>query len=155
MKIKYLLITFCLFAFQLSGCQNKSSKYNLKTINFFEEFYSEYVYGTSLSEQGNGLKVYENYLSILNKYCTSSLVERILESEIDYDPFINAQDVSAVILDYLKVTPVEGDRDSFEVSFRYPVQKESERTRIKLKVVCTKDGVKIDGVGKIQGNYRH
>ena len=61
------------------------------------------------------LKVYENYLSILNKYCTSSLVERILESEIDYDPFINAQDVSAVILDYLKVTPVEGERDSFEV----------------------------------------
>ena len=154
MKIKYLLITFFLIAFQLSCSQNKSSQTNPKIINFFEKFYSEYVYGTSLSEQGNGVKVYENYFSILNKYCTPSFVKRILKSEIDYDPFINAQDVSVIILDYLKVISIDDEKELFEVSFRYPVQKESERTRIKLKVLCTSDGYKIDGVGEIQGNTR-
>jgi len=151
MKIKYLFISLFLVAFQLISCQNKLSKSNKETISFLKQFYSEYLYGTSLNENQNGKIVYKNYIRIINKYCTPSLVEKLLKSELDYDPFINAQDVSVVILDHLKVLPIEGKKEHFELSFRYPIQKESERTRIKLKVVCTKDGIKIDGVGEIQG----
>lgn len=152
MKIKFLFVTLFMLTFNLSSCQKKikpNCGLNERTIHV-EKFYKEHIIGWDN---------YDEYMEILKKYCSSNLFNKINEMletyELDYDPFINAQDVSSVILDYLKITPVEGERDSFEVSFRYPVQKERERTRIKLKVVCTKDGLKIDGVGKIQGNYRH
>ena len=150
MKIKFLFVTLFVLNFNLSSCQKSIKANNISTerVLYLEGFYSEYI--SSWENPDNDM------LSTLKKYCSSNLFDNIINMwkthQLDHDPFINTQDVSAIILDYLKVTPIEGERELFEVSFRYPVQKESERTRIKLKVVCTKDGYKIDGVGEIQGN---
>ena len=148
MKIKFLFLTLFVLTFNLSSCQ-KQTKPNCalnERIIHIDKFYKEHI---------TGWDNYDEYIGILKKYCSSNLFDKInkmLEThELDHDPFINAQDVSATILDHLRVTTIEGKKELFEVSFRYPVQKESERIRIKLKVVCTKDGIKIDGVGEIQG----
>ena len=151
MKIKLLFITLFVITFNLSSCQKKTKPncaLNERIIHV-EKFYKEHI---------TGWNNYDEYMEISKKYCSSNLFNKINEMletyELDYDPFINAQDVSDDILDYLKVISIDDERELFEVSFRYPVQKESERTRIKLKVVCTTDGYKIDGVGEIQGNTR-
>jgi len=66
--------------------------------------------------------------------------------KIDYDPFIFAQDISSIVLDYLKVEKYVKEKNVYEVSYHYLNEDDSKRTRIKLEVINTPEGFKISNI---------
>lgn len=146
MKTKRIFIVLLLVVFQTTNGQEKikATDRNKEYIEFLKEFYTEYLIKTNLDNQKN--KIYQNFITILNKYCTSSLVEKILNAEIDYDPFIYAQDFHISILNYLKVEKYGDNLGYYEVSFRYTNEDDSQRTRIRLEVINTTEGCKISNI---------
>ena len=148
MKTLHLLLAISLFTFQTVNSQNKIEAINhtQEHIEFLKEFYMEYV---SFDEnQISGKEAYQNYLSVLEKYCTPSLNEKILQAnktlELDYNPFIYSQDYSsALILQTLQVKKYGKQNNLYEVSFcsyKYFKQNNCETTRVKFKVINTENG---------------
>ena len=146
MNTKHLLITFLLFFFQSVNSQNKTET-NEHT-SFLKEFYTEYI--------SNWDNPKTDDMIILEKYCTTNLLGKIHEMheklQIGYDPFIFAQDISPIILNYLQVKKYGKQENLYEVSFRYPNDDDNERTRIKLRVINTDKGCKINAVGVLKGD---
>lgn len=159
MKTLHLLLAISLFTFQTVNSQNKIEAINhtQEHIEFLKEFYMEYV---SFDEnQISGKEAYQNYLSVLEKYCTPSLNEKILRAnetfEIDYDPFLYAQDISPVLLQTLQVKKYGKQKNLYEASFRsfnYFKQDNSDITKIKFEIINTENGCKINAVGNIKGD---
>ncbi|MDX6189718.1 DUF3828 domain-containing protein [Flavobacterium sp. Fl-318] len=59
--------------------------------------------------------------SLKNKYCKKTLLDSISNefenNELDYDPFINAQDVSEKMIESLSIENVVGQKNKFQVKF--------------------------------------
>ncbi|MFH6944946.1 DUF3828 domain-containing protein [Flavobacterium sp. FlaQc-50] len=59
--------------------------------------------------------------SLKNKYCKKTLLDSISNefenNELDYDPFINAQDVSEKMIESLSIENVVGQKNKFHVKF--------------------------------------
>ena len=160
MNTKKLFITILFIGIQITNGQNQSDTidHTQEHIEFLKEFYMEYV---SFDEnQISGKEAYQNYLSVLEKYCTPSLNEKILQAnktlELDYNPFIYSQDYSsALILQTLQVKKYGKQKNLYEVSFcsyKYFKQNNCEKTRLKFKVINTENGCKINAVGNIKGD---
>lgn len=64
-----------------------------EVISFLMMFYKEYT--SELKKKIVDFKVIDN---IKKKYCTLKLINKLAQSELDYDPFLNAQDVNDDIL---------------------------------------------------------
>lgn len=47
--------------------------------------------------------------------------------ELDYDPFIKAQDYHISILDFIKIEKSSSKKENYLVSYRYKNQREKER----------------------------
>lgn len=156
-KLNLFTVAICIFCFQgcLSNSRNntelpiekstninlkKSQDYSQEHIKFIVNFYNEYV--------GNWDNFDINDEVILKKYCTKSLIENIAKktlSELSYDPFIYAQDIWTGVLEFLEVEKVKEGINKYIVSYRY--NEKDERTRIRLEIINTEDGFKINGVG--------
>ena len=160
MNTKKLFITILFIGIQIANGQNQPDTvdYTQEHIEFLKEFYMEYV---SFDEnQISGKEAYQNYLSVLEKYCTPSLNEKILQAnktlELDYNPFIYSQDYSsALILQTLQVEKYGKQKNLYEVSFcsyKYFKQNNCATTKIKFKVINTENGCKINAVGNIKGD---
>lgn len=145
MKTIHLFFTLLLVAFHSINAQNKlvTIDHTQEHIQFLEDFYGEYL-------AGSGLPGPETQMIIFRKYCTSNLTNKIIKMwknhELDYDPFVFAQDVPSIILDYLKVEKYGKEKNMYEVSYHYLNEDDSERTRIRLEVTNTPDGCKISNI---------
>jgi len=82
--------------------------------------------------------------SIKNKYCTAQLVDTLNNKELEYDPFLDAQDCEASWLNSLLVEKDPNLNYVFKVS--YLDSYNNTRTVIKLAVVQVGTEYKIDEI---------
>ena len=107
MKYIYLLIAF--FYFSCAGNSktpgNESSENNIEMIKtsqdegveYVEMFYQEYI--SALLEMPMDLKKIE---TIENNYLSNKLLTQLRNKQLDYDPFLNAQDFEEDIFEKMK-----------------------------------------------------
>ena len=142
MNTKHLFITLLFTTVQMINAQEKTSTMNSTQghIHFLEDFYTEYI------SSWDTPYFYETKKDILKKYCTLSLLGKIYVAKIDGDPFIFAQDIPSIVLDYLRVEKYGEQKNVYEVSYHYLNEGDSDRTRIRLEVINTSEGYKISNI---------
>lgn len=143
MKIPTAFI--CLIAFV--SCTNKTSTANQDSqpsvaetpapnnntgndtaIKTIRSFYTEYI------TADNGMPVNETQLnSIKRKYCTPRLIHALQQDEMDYDPFLNAQDCDLSWISTLSVKRDTEEHDLYYVQYKDTASKETIHLKLKLK----------------------
>lgn len=87
---------------------------------------------------------FEKINSIKKKYCTANLLRKIEKDELDYDPFLNAQDSN---IEWIKTLSVK--KDTKENNLYYVSYKDTyngTQIVIKLIVLKEKESYKIDAI---------
>lgn len=146
MKKKKILITFLLVTLQAtySQCNTETTKQNeQKHIQFLKEFYDEYI---------SNWNDVSNDMIILNKYCSSNLIDNIHESGLEYNPFFEAQDIPVILLNHYRIEKYSEKEGLYMFSYPHDFHIEVELIEIKLGVVSTDEGLKINRVGRIRGH---
>lgn len=110
------------------------------SMEMLKQFYTEYI--TEILKTDPSEKKLK---SIKKQYCTAGLLSKIQSVELDYDPFLNAQDADE---DWLKTLSVRKDpqrkKDGYIISL---VDKDTEtKTTVKLIVIKEKERYKIDAI---------
>lgn len=127
MKLYVLLFAITALLHQFEGEQEDAARVAL------QEFYHSYI--TEGAKSGSNASVLD---AIQEKYVTKDLLSELQhafsEGELDYDPFINAQDFSLDWLATLKITKDEALPDAYHVSYANAYEKDG-KTHIKLSVV--------------------
>jgi len=141
MKTKMFMIFFTtsFMLFNMVSCksqtQNKSSDEEIK--NMIKSFYTGYI-TENVKMPPNGSKIF----SLKKQYCTTYLLDKINNQELDYDPFLKAQDAN---LEWLKTLIVKKDsskKDFYAVSYT----DNNKQIIIKLNVIKQNDSFKIDSI---------
>ena len=121
-------ISILLFSFFILGCsssveKNDSEEFSKKETSGFDDsrglemlelFYTEYI---SLVENSVDNSEIESFQA---KNCTKEFMRTMKEWELDYDPFINAQDASAESINSLIIKRISNRENTFSVSYTYP-----------------------------------
>ena len=108
---------------------------NQKAIQMLKEFYTAYI---TEGIEGSGRESVQRSQQILKKYVTAGLLDKISnDTQLDYDPFVNAQDFFDNWLKTLKVTKDESQQYVFNVSF---FSWEKDERPIEIKVLILKAG---------------
>lgn len=131
--ILFLLI----FCFQVKSQTNKYSEKEI--ITMIKSFYTAYITETSkMPPDFNKIEV------IKKEYCTLSLLNKIEMQELDYDPFLKAQDCDAETLKTLSIKKDIKQKNLFYVSYNDNYTK----TEITIKLIIKKenDSYKIDTI---------
>lgn len=102
-------------------------------------FYKEYITENDKMPL-NELKI----SAIKKKYCTKKLLEKITKDDLDYDPLVNAQDISLYYLKTMKITKEPKKLNTFQVCFTNEYNKKP--FCLKLLIINTKEGFKIDTI---------
>ncbi|MFI2743570.1 hypothetical protein ACG2LH_12580 [Zhouia sp. PK063] len=113
---------------------NKSLKTERKEILFLKEFYLTYI---SFLKK-NPLADRKDIDKIIQKFCTKELMIKI--RDLDYDPFLNAQDFDDDILDKLKIFPSDAS-NKFIVT--YIDSFSSNQIKIEISLTVNKNYFKI------------
>ena len=136
------LISIILFCYVFVSCTSKdNSSYKNKVsttkstkitnhdivkINFLEEFYKRYILLVA-----NNIEI-EPLKKLIEVSCDENLIIKIDNSDIDYDPFLNAQDANEESINSLEIKKCSNESDIFCVSYLW--DSSSEKTNIKLRV---------------------
>lgn len=101
---------------------------NDSAINMIHSFYDEYI------PANNGLPVDEARIkTIKKKYCTARLLNVLQDEEIDYDPFLNAQDCDLSWLNTLSVKRDAEESDLYHVQYKDTSSQQTIRLKLRLK----------------------
>lgn len=137
------VISVLIFSIFILGCsssvQTMDSKEqsNKETSNFDDSkgiemlnaFYSEYLPLVENSINNSEIE------SLQAHYCTKAFMQKLEKLEIDYDPFINAQDASAESVGSLKIQRVSDREKTFSVSYIYPGNEVPNEIILTLEIV--------------------
>ncbi|NML40682.1 DUF3828 domain-containing protein [Chitinophaga sp. G-6-1-13] len=110
---------------------------NDSAVTMLKQFYTVYI--------TEGAKMTEDFkkLDLLKKkYCTTKLLYKIKHTELDADPFLNAQDVDGSWVKTLSVNKDPRKEKGYIVSFR-GVESNTKIT-VRLQVTKEKENYKID-----------
>lgn len=140
---KYLNL-FALLAFLLltihSHGQNVRDSSNSKILSTLNAFYKAYI-----SEMSNaGIPDEKKLDEIKKKYCTPSLLKKLAKQEMDYDPFLNAQDSDINILKSISIKRNNQKDNQYLVSYIDSYSK--KRILINLMMKNQNNNFKIDNV---------
>ncbi len=118
---KVIVSTIVIFVF-VSGClvflkskvREKSSD-QIQIEQMLKSFYTEYIKVNAAEKldlvKGDSLK---------RKYCTKQFLDRIKQdTELDYDPLVNAQDYSNDWLNTMTIEKIDGKHNNYKVCFIY------------------------------------
>ncbi|MBK0402091.1 hypothetical protein I5M27_03790 [Adhaeribacter sp. BT258] len=98
----------------ICGCNNLSTE--KEDILFIKKFYQEY--NGELSKEAESISKRD---SILKSYCTSRLVsfleKQYRENELDWDPFLNAQDMNIKTPETLRVIKENSKYNLYSISY--------------------------------------
>lgn len=100
---------------------------------FIKVFYAEY-----LSALATG-----STESVIDAHCTPELASRLANSDLDYDPFLNAQDFDENVLKTLEVT--QSERQEFFV-VSYMDSYSNSKVYVAMRLVAAKGGHRISDV---------
>ena len=122
--------------------KSQSNSDEEQVVNMLTDFYTGYI--TIIAK---GPVDYEDKLIALKeKCCTKKLLDKIAEdfkNELDYDPFINAQDSDVAWLKTLSVVKEPQTENTYSVSYR-----NNDTTKVVIHLLVVKQGslFKIDGI---------
>lgn len=149
------LFTICFSLFSCNGKQD--SKIGLETNNknndvendikierMLTNFYTAYI-----KEIASGDLKFEKKLdSLKNLNCTKILLDSIAnefeENELDYDPFINAQDASMEMIKTLSIKKINNSKNKFNV--QYLDEYSGRKTNMKITIVEENGDFKISSL---------
>lgn len=126
------ITSFVLFTIGLLliGCNTDKAR-EKKEIDMLQSFYQEYIIEQSKVSTYNPQKID----SIKTFYCSAGLLEKLSQLELDYDPFLSAQDCDEVFLKRMTIKAETGNPGVYEVMFDNSVIDPSyENTHIRLQV---------------------
>jgi hypothetical protein len=118
--------------------QNSNEEQIIKTLH---EFYKNYI-SASCEIPEDFAKVD----SILHKYTTNQLLNQIQDPDIDYDLLINGNNIEEDWLNAMSISVDLEDSSIYNVSFEYQYLDETMQKIIRLQMMQTSDGYKIDRV---------
>lgn len=141
MKTKNLItvLTICVLLFNMVTCksQPQNSSDEEVIIKTIRTFYTGYI-TENVKMPINGSKI----LALKKQYCTAMLLDSINNQEIDYDPFLNAQDAN---LEWLQSLTVQNDTSKnglYIVSYT----DNGKWIVVKLKIIKQNDSFKINSI---------
>jgi hypothetical protein len=141
MKTKMLMIflTASIMLLNVGNCksqpQNKSSDEEIR--NMLKSFYTSYI-RENVKMPPNGSKI----SSVKMKYCTMDLLDKINNEELDFDPFLKAQDSN---IDWIKTLIIKKDssrKDLYDVSYI----DNNKPVIVKLNIIKQNKSFKIDSI---------
>jgi len=141
MKTKSLIIFFATSIMLLNtvNCngqpQNKSSDEEI--MSMIKSFYTGYI-TENVKMPPNGSKIF----SLKKKYCTTYLINKINNQELDFDPFLKAQDSNIEWLKTLTVKKNVSKKGFYIVSYT----DNNKQIIIKLNVIKQNESFKIDSI---------
>ena len=151
MSSKHFLITLLFVAFQVANGQDRGECIDdtQEHIQFLKDFYTEYLSRPDVTN-------HENRMNLLRKYNTSELIDTIMEMwknmELDYDPFIFAQDIlPKIVLNHIKIEKYEKQKNIYLMSYPHDFHVEVGIKYIKLEVMNTDEGYKISDIISVYG----
>jgi len=142
--MKRLLLSFVVF---IMLCINYSFSNKVENVSFqqkspieimLKNFYSEYITECRKNTPENNIDL------VLKKYVTNKLLKKIERLDLDYDPFINAQDCDENFFKNFKIKKDLKQTNTFIIS--YIVTYTKKTISITLIVVELKGKYKIDDI---------
>lgn len=141
-KISIAIVIFGMTFFNLGNCQtiitekNSSDK---QIVEMLKKFYNEYL--TEIDKMPLNQKKIN---LVKQKFCTSKLLKKIDLLELDYDPFVNAQDFDSEVLKTIKFTKDSKSLNIYKACYIYSFNKKN--ICIKLRIIKTNNNFKIDDI---------
>ena len=141
-KISVAIIIFGMAFFNMGNAQtiiaekNSSDK---QIVEMLKKFYNEYLIEIErmpLNQRKMNL--------IKQKFCTSKLLKKIDLLELDYDPFVNAQDFDSEVLKTIKFTKDSKNLNIYKACYVYSFNKKN--ICIKLRIIKVNGNFKIDDI---------
>ena len=126
LKVAFFFAQF-IIVFNAIGQSNTLKKHTIL------EFYKEYVKTFQFPESGNRD-------SVLLFFSTSCLTNDLNRSELDFDPYIDAQDADSTLAETLKIRICRNDVATVTYG------KNKNKRKIKMKWVCSGNKWLIDGI---------
>lgn len=164
--MRYLLLSFLLLLFSCKENlhNSRTNKHENKVVKMDLEEHQDSLTEKMDTIKGSGIsgkqfiqKFYTDYIkyidetppnkfndSILKKYCTNDLINRIKALKLDYDPLINSQDVTPNILKTLEISETKEFDKKFNISYIDGFSK--EKVQIRMKIVVRENAYKIDSL---------
>lgn len=142
MKTKTLafLFTIGVMLFSTFNCQsNPPSSTDEQIISMLKEFYTAYI-----TENAKMPADFTKINLIKKKYCTANLLSKIEKEELDYDPFLNAQDSNTEWLKTLTIKKDTKENNLFQVSYKDTYS--GTQVIIKLIVIKEMESYKINAI---------
>ncbi len=146
MKAKTVITFFTvilLFINNYSCIQAQSNGTDEQILKMLNNFYTDYI--TQMAKDGSPDMTKID--SIQRKYCTTSLLNKISkglsEEELDFDPFLKAQDSNLECLKTLSISK-DSSNNLYKVSYLDSYSK--AKITIRLIVIKEKENFKIDSV---------
>ena len=135
MKQKLTILLFILLLSSAGrGKASETQPSKDPAIETLNRFYTQYI--TEISKTPEDM----NQTNLIKqKYCTPQLLKKI--SELDYDPFINAQDLPEDLLKTLTIKKETGVDNKYTVSYLDTYSQ--KQITIHLKTIRDKDSCKI------------
>ncbi len=142
-KIRTQAILNILLLFIMMSCTAQTQ--DDKAVDVIREFYQNYIRAFVEPPPKDSLKK----SIVINAYCTKNLQEQLKyadEQEFDYDLLINGQFCDVEWLKKMNVKIDSSISNVYNVMFLYINDGVWKKTNVKLKLIKTKNGYKIDKV---------
>lgn len=130
--------TLLILTFNQLFAQDDSDQEKIKMLKDFYKAYTSEIETIDV----NWVKVD----SIKNLYCTQRLLDWRQNEELDYDPFINAQDLNPELYKILNISRDNSTENKFVVTYNYFENQPGYESKIKLIVIKSGDKYKIDQI---------
>lgn len=146
-KISTILLIVCMSSFlNESYVRGQAVNQDQETVAMLTNFYTIYIHEYSSNDDVRIMEL--NIDSLLRKHCTANLLDKINKDiqagNLNYDPFINAQDANADSINSLSINVDVNNANIYVVSYIDSFSK--KKISIKLTVLKTADGPKIDSI---------
>nr|WP_315174473.1 DUF3828 domain-containing protein [uncultured Flavobacterium sp.] len=141
-KISVAIIIFVMTFFNMGNAQTilaEKNSYDKQIVEMLKKFYNEYLIEVEkmpLNQRKVNL--------IKQKFCTSKLLSKIDLLELDYDPFVNAQDFDSEVLKTIKFTKDSKNLNVYKACYVYSFNKKN--ICIKLQIIKVNGNFKIDDI---------
>ncbi|MBC7449864.1 MAG: DUF3828 domain-containing protein [Cytophagales bacterium] len=136
MKLISLFLTIIIFLLMACNPASDSSDEQTKMLQqFYERYIFECVNMTAKKDE-----------TALKTFCMDNLISKLTKEQLDYDPFLNAQDCDIEWLKTLSIIQENRHSNVYFVSYTYTYDDKINTGSIKLQVVKEQDGYKIGAI---------
>lgn len=110
--------------------QKENNSSDKEIVEMLKNFYNEYIFECDKMPMNE-----KKINSIKKKYCTPKLLQKIDLLELDYDPFVDAQDFESTLLKTIKFTKVSKSNNIYKACYVWDFNKKTICVKLSIKKV--------------------